>query len=512
MLEPALTGQGPLGALKVCVLSDEDYYPYDPSSFLHDYTWELYNLNLLNSASTVEELVKRDFDIFLNLCDSSWNEPYPGPEVIKALENAGVAFTGADSAFYDPSREDMKRVCRYYGINTPMNVEAYRQDDIDRAAATLSFPLIVKIPNSFGSMGIERASRVETPGELYEQARRVMHDFGGALIEEFIEGREFTVLIAENPDDPYHPKVYRPIEFVFPAGETFKHFDMKWKDYELMRAVPCDDPELEERLMEAGRKLFIGLNGVSYGRCDVRVNPTGDIFILEINPNCGILYSLDEPGSADLVLMNDPNGHAGFIELIFRAALARQQRLQSKWFVRYHPNRGNALYARRAIAAGETILPLEKRPHTLVSFSLVQQTWEPEQQQLFARYAYPLSDEVWVMLSDKPAEWTPINHACDPNAWWNGLNIVARRPISECEEITLDYATFHNELMPEFTCTCEAPECRKIIRGTDYLQPFVDRYEGHVSDYVNQKRSASGLNRVTNKNRSELPAPFFASK
>jgi hypothetical protein len=37
---------------------------------------------------------------------------------------------------------------------------------------------------------------------------------------------------------------------------------------------------------------------------------------------------------------------------------------------------------------------------------------------------------------------------------------------------------------------CEAPECRKIIRGTDYLQPFVDRYEGHVSDYVRQKRSA----------------------
>jgi len=510
MLEPALSGKGRQGALKICVLSDEDYYPYDPSLFLSDYHWEMYNLNLLNSAPTVQELVKRDYDIFLNLCDSSWNEPYPGPEVIKALENAEVAFTGADSGFYDPSREEMKRVCRYYGINTPMNVEAYHEADIDRAAATLGFPLIVKIPNSFGSMGIERASRVETPGELYEQARRVMRDFGGALIDKFIEGREFTVLIAENPGDPFHPKVYRPIEFIFPPGETFKHFDMKWKDYELMRAVPCDDPELEERLMEAGRKLFIGLNGVSYGRCDVRVNPDGEIFILEINPNCGIFYPLDEPGSADLVLLNDPGGHAGFIELIFRAALARQRRLRRKWFVRYHPDRGNALYARRAIAAGEVILPLEMRPHTLVSLRSIQQTWEPERQQLFARHAYPLSDEVWVMLSNNPAEWTPINHSCDPNAWWSGLDIVARRAISEGEEITLDYATFHNELMPEFACFCEAPDCRKIIRGTDYLKPFVDRYEGHVSDYVNQKRTALAINNVTR--RSTLPAPFLVSK
>jgi hypothetical protein len=64
--------------------------------------------------------------------------------------------------------------------------------------------------------------------------------------------------------------------------------------------------------------------------------------------------------------------------------------------------------------------------------------------------------------------------------------------------------------MPEFACFCEAPDCRKIIRGTDYLQPFIDRYEGHVSDYVNRKRAALALNRVTR--RSALTAPFLVSK
>ena len=95
-------------------------------------------------------------------------------------------------------------------------------------------------------------------------------------------------------------------------------------------------------------------------------------------------------------------------------------------------------------------------------------------------------------LSDNPAEWTPINHGCDPNAWWEGLDVAARRPIAEGEEITMEYGTFHNELMPEFRCSCDAPDCRKTIRGTDYLAPFIERYNGHLSDYVRDKRIQLG--------------------
>ncbi len=490
MIEATFASKSLPGALKICVIVDEDYYAYNPAVFLKDYSWEIYFVNLLNSTAVVQELVKRDFDIFLNMCDASWTERYPGPEVIKALENAEVAFTGGDSHFYDPSREDMKRICRHYGILTPGGVEVSCEADIDQAVEGLRFPLFVKIPNSFGSTGIERTSRVETIEALHSQARQVIHDFGGALIEEFIEGREFTVLVAENPEDPFEPKAYNPIEFVFPPGESFKHFDLKWKDYELLRAEPCRDPVLAERLMEFARKLFIGLNGVSYGRCDIRVNPEGEVYLLEINPNCGIFYGLDEPGSADFVLLNDPEGHSGFLDRIFKAALARQKRIKTRYAVRHHPERGYGLYARRAIDAGEVILPREKRPHTLVSRSYVQKNWKPEEQQLFLRHGYPLTDEVWVSLSSNPAEWTPIAHSCDPNAWWQGLDVTARRSIEEGEEITLDYATFRNELMPEFACRCEAPGCRKVIRGTDSLEPFVERYEGHVSDYVRQKRSA----------------------
>jgi hypothetical protein len=492
MVEPVVSGKGPEGALKIGILIGEENCPFDPTFYLKDYDWEMHILNRFNSVRVVQELVKRDFDVFLNLCDASWDKPCPGPEVIKVLELAGVAFTGADSLFYDPSREDMKRVCRYYGISTPLSVEAQDEADIERAAATLRFPLIVKMVNSAASIGMQRESRVETFTALSEQAKRFIREYGGALIEEFIEGDEFTVLVVENPDDRYQPCVYRPIQYIFPPGESFKHYEMKWLLWEQMKEIPCQDALLEKRLMEAAGKFFAGLNGVSFGRCDMRVNAGGEIFILEMNPNCALFYPIEEPGSADFVLLNDPQGHGGFLERIFKAALARQKRLHSKWFIRYDPLRGNCLYARQEIAAGEVIVPFEKHPHTLVSRSNIQQTLDPERQRLLARHAYPLTDEVWVMPGENPAGWIPINHSCDPNAWWNGLDITARRKISALDEITLDYATFYNELMPEFACFCDAPDCRKIICGTDYLQPFVEKYAGHVSDYVKQKRIGQG--------------------
>ena len=150
----------------------------------------------------------------------------------------------------------------------------------------------------------------------------------------------------------------------------------------------------------------------------------------------------------------------------------------------------------RASPPGKVILRFEERPHTLLTLSQARLSQTPEQQQLFARHAYPLTDELYVVLSDNPADWTPINHCCDPNAWWSGLDIVARRPIAEGEEITLEYATFHNELMPEFVCSCPAADCRKVVRGSDYLLPFVAQYAGHVSDYVKTKRMTLAAQRV----------------
>ena len=173
-------------------------------------------------------------------------------------------------------------------------------------------------------------SRCENLEQLKIQTAKEIEQFGRALLEEFIEGREFTCLIAENPDDVNNPITFKPVEFIFPQGESFKHYNMKWVEYEKMSVAPVNDAHIEKVLRDQTSRLFKAMNGNGYARCDYRMSADGTIHMLEINPNCGIFYAPEEPGSADFSLINDPVwNHQKFLKLIIRAAQKRQMNLLS---------------------------------------------------------------------------------------------------------------------------------------------------------------------------------------
>jgi D-alanine-D-alanine ligase len=96
------------------------------------------------------------------------------------------------------------------------------------------------------------------------------------------------------------------------------------------------------------------------------------------------------------------------------------------------------------------------------------------------------------MWSPDAEDWRPINHSCDPSAWLEGLDVIARRDLAPGDEITLDYATFCTEPLRAFPCACGAEECRGVVRGGDHLEDFVERYGTHLSDHVRRKREARG--------------------
>jgi D-alanine-D-alanine ligase len=273
----------------------------------------------------VNRLIDEGFDLYFNLCDGAADQDVPGIEVVQTLEERKVPFTGATSEFYEPSREQMKQACLANRIDTPAYVFAQDDSDVELAAATLRFPLFVKHYSSYASVDLSRRSRVQTPAGLRQQARKMITRHGRALIEEYIEGTECTVLVSENPADPLRPKTYTPMQYRFPEGEAFKHSRMKWVDYDRLSSTPVTDPELESRLRDVAARFFVALKGASFARCDLRVDKHGTPFMLEINPNCGVYYPATDPGSADLCLAQDPAGHEGFTRQLVEAAFCRHR-------------------------------------------------------------------------------------------------------------------------------------------------------------------------------------------
>ncbi|RPG09021.1 MAG: D-alanine--D-alanine ligase [Phycisphaera sp. TMED24] len=307
----------------------EDDWPCDPRPFMPEASWTVATLSgKANSVKQVEALIDSGkYDLFFNLCDGAADQDIPGIEVIQKLEERQVPYAGACSACYEPTRVEMKEACAKIGIATPKYVVATTPEDVERAAEVLNFPLFVKHHSSYASVDLSRRSRVLSPEGLRIQAKKIISRHGAALIEEYIDGIECTVLVAENPDDPNRPKTYTPAQYQFPQGESFKHSDLKWVDYEGLSSFPVQDQVLADRLRDECARFFVELGAASFGRCDIRVDRSGTPYMLEINPNCGVYYPPKDYGSADICLSLDPEGHEGFTRQLVAAALGRHRRL-----------------------------------------------------------------------------------------------------------------------------------------------------------------------------------------
>ncbi len=165
-------------------------------------------------------------------------------------------------------------------------------------------------------------------------------------MEEFIEGREFTVLVTEPRPGEDEPWALKALEFRFPAGETWKHFDLKWTDHQSMTAVPVADPSLDERLRAAARGTFMALGADGYHRFDLRMDASGTIFLLESNAYPSCFYVAGQFGSDDFILQHEPGGHRGFLEHLIDRALARRDRTVRRFRREFDRDGGFGLVAR----------------------------------------------------------------------------------------------------------------------------------------------------------------------
>ena len=310
--------------MRVCVFYDE-FYAFD--EFLNQYPceWELQTLNR-PVRDRIKELADTGrYDVYFNLCDGPLEGSSPGIDVVQALEEFNLAFTGADSHCYDPTREEMQAVASSHAIAFAKGTRVLAGENVLAAAKDLQYPIIVKHPKSYGSIQMTRESRCETPEQLQFQFQRIAVEFGAARVEEFIVGREFNVFVVDNPDDLNSPFVYPPEELIFPPGEEFWHTGVKW-DY----SVPFEfrevkDMELAKRIQDIGSRFYLAMGCTGYGRCDLRMRANGELIMLEINPNGGILYRPEEYGPADYMILYDKDGYYGFFDRIFRSAVVRQK-------------------------------------------------------------------------------------------------------------------------------------------------------------------------------------------
>jgi len=459
--------------MKICVLqpdystTDVDYKNYDPvrsiTQWLPNHQVEYVQLNKLTTYKQLQGLRRQQYDIFINLCEAYLEWEIPSIDVIQSLELLNLPYTGATLSLYDPPKPLMKYVAYSAGVTTPKYIVCTSTNSL--SVTHLTFPLFVKPAKAGDSLGIDLHSKCNTVNELTQKVNTLLEQYDELLIEEYIAGREFTVLVVADTTTTHGCYAYNPVEYIFDEHNHFKTYDHKTKDLHPDRNVPINDDAINQQLKDAACAVFKAFEGKGYARMDFRMDANGVIYFLEVNFACSVFYTNGYEGSADYILLNTPNGHEDFLQRIIAEGIARHTRKQKLYHIGRNATDGYGIYATQHIPKGTVIFAGEESMHRLVSHNYVQQHWDGSRQLDFARYAVPISSDVYLIWDIEPANWAPQNHSCSPNTCYNGLQVIALSDIPLGEELTLDYQTIINTTMQPFQCCCGATNCRSVITG-----------------------------------------------
>jgi D-alanine-D-alanine ligase len=150
----------------------------------------------------------------------------------------------------------------------------------------------VKPLRSDASIGIGRKSIVHDAVQLMRRVSSIREDYGdSAIAEEFIDGREFLVGVLGNSP----PRALPPIEVDFSGlpENAPKVLDSKAKweegsvEYKGTQTVIANLPdELRARLQKVAVDAYRAVRVRDYGRVDLRLTDTGEIYVLEVNASC----------------------------------------------------------------------------------------------------------------------------------------------------------------------------------------------------------------------------------
>ena len=245
----------------------------------------------------VAQLRERQPDLVFNIAESFDGKSALESNVAALLNLIDLHYTGSSPAglLIAGDKSLTKKVLRFHSIQTPEFATLYR-GAVDWAG-DLTFPVIVKPPQEDASLGISATSVVHEIKDLFARIDALQTEYQQpVLVEQYIEGREFYVGVLGNVNPEALPVI--ELDFTgFPEGKPrIASWEAKWGDagdaagaeYAGTKSIfPTGlDAELEERMKRVAIEAFHALRLRDYARIDLRVTPSGEIYVIEVNPNC----------------------------------------------------------------------------------------------------------------------------------------------------------------------------------------------------------------------------------
>ena len=195
-----------------------------------------------------------------------------------ALQSLGVPCTGSGVLGSALSMDKIrtKQVWEALGLPTPGYVRHIAGDDIGAAIAHVGLPAVVKPSHEGSSVGI---TRVRAQADLAEAVKLAARYDGELVIEQMIEGDEYTVGILQGEA--------LPSIHIVPKAE-FYDYHAKYVAEDTQYICPGLDAAGEKEIRALALVAFNAAGCSGWGRVDVMRNRAGKFFLLEVNTTPGM--------------------------------------------------------------------------------------------------------------------------------------------------------------------------------------------------------------------------------
>ena len=247
-------------------------------------------------GNLIEHLESLRADVVVNLCESWSGNSANEPHVAALLELLRLPYTGSPPECLGLVRDKVrtKRLLAGASINTAEFIEIPSGEPPPETALRRWLddgPVFIKPAREDASLGISFASVTSDWLALERQVAEIHKKYGTALAERYVAGREFNVGIFESPELTVLP----PAEIEFRTGPDLPWpiltYAGKWSPNstdDLASPVRCPaivEPDLARRLEQTALSAYRLTGCRDYARIDLRVDPRGQVYVLEINAN-----------------------------------------------------------------------------------------------------------------------------------------------------------------------------------------------------------------------------------
>lgn len=254
----------------------------------------------------------------------------PGQQVSSACETLRIPFTGSSdkTQLLIRNKAKAKRAMKQAGI--PVLADQVFKSEKEKLRPGLQFPLIVKPIAQGSSAGITNKSVVRNEWQLRRQVKAIIDNFkDAALVEPFINGREFSVSLLGNP--PEILPIIEPNLATLPKNfEPIESLEVKWVYEEKVKHyLQCPakiEPKLKAKIELTVLKVWSALKIRDLCRIDTRCDDKGNLYVLEVNSPPGLMPpEISQTSYLPLAARKKGISYEQLLMKIVELALARQK-------------------------------------------------------------------------------------------------------------------------------------------------------------------------------------------